>query len=86
MTKMRPIDPGFKELARVDFGKSQPEYAPLVARVDGHGGVYTCWQATWLERLSMLFSGRLYITTLTFHKALQPMRVEIKRPEIPDAE
>lgn len=77
---MRPIK--FNE-ANIVFAKDQPEYLPLPAyynRLDPLGTVVSCWQMTWRERLRALWSGRVYISVLTFHHPLQPQHPSVEPP------
>jgi hypothetical protein len=64
------------------YAKDQPEYLPLpVRRFDGNppgaGGVTSCWELTWLERLKIFINGHFYISMLTFDQPLQPIRPHV---------
>lgn len=67
------LKPG--DYGRIVYAADQPEYLPLpvVCLAGDHGMVVSCWSLTWRERLRVLFTGRLYISILTFRKALQPI-------------
>lgn len=82
---MVPIDAGIRSLDYVVFAKDQPEYLPLPARVADDGTVVTCWQLSWRERWLALWTGKFFLTVLTFRRPLQPIRVSIERPEEYDA-
>jgi hypothetical protein len=75
---MRPIK--FPEV-NVTFAENQPEYQPLPALREPDGAVTSCWRLGWRERFEVLFSGKLWITALTFNGPPQPImprtRVEI---------
>jgi hypothetical protein len=76
---MRPIDfPGSNSM----FAKDQPKYVPLPALRLHDGQVTCCWQLSWRERLTLLFTGKLWHTVLTFNRPLQPQMMSVKRPEI----
>jgi len=68
---MKPIE--FKE-QNVVFAKDQPEYQPLPAlRLDTPSGeVITCWGLSWKERLRVLFTGKVWVSLLSFNKPLTP--------------
>lgn len=66
---MRPVE--FKEQTCV-FAKDQPEYIPLPAHVRTDGVVTSCWGMSWKERIRALFTGRVYVSLLTFGQPLQP--------------
>lgn len=76
---MEPIE--FEE-ANVVFGKDQPPYLPLPAYCDDvqGGRIFHCWQLSWWERFKILFTGRLWISVLTFNKKLQPIKPMADNP------
>jgi len=75
---MKPIE--FKE-QNVIFAKNQPEYVPLPALLDkDRGQVISCWQLSIIERLQILFTGKLWLNCLTFYNPLQPVLLSTKRP------
>lgn len=69
---MKPVK--FKEV-NITLGKDQPEYQPLPAYIRaGDGGeAITCWKLTLWERIKLLFTCRVYISTYTFNCAFQPI-------------
>ena len=73
---MKPIN--FKE-ANVIFGKNQPEYKPLMAyrNDDECGQAISCWELTIKERIKLLFSGKIFVSLLTFGKAIQPQKLTL---------
>lgn len=60
--------------ANVEFAKDQDEYKTLPAlKMESEAGeVVTCWKLTFFERLKILFTGKLWLTMLTFNKPLTP--------------
>lgn len=74
---MKPID---FDHSNVTFAKDQPEYQPLPAFRADDGTVISCWKLTFRERLKMLFTGRLWISNLTFNNPLQPQLPMINSP------
>lgn len=77
---MKPIK--FKE-TNTTFAKGQPQYFPLPAwkqKDDSKGTVVCCWSATLMERIRILFTGRLYLSLLTFNKPLTPNRIYAENP------
>jgi len=69
--------------ATVTYAENQPEYIPLPAYKSIDGQVLTCWAFSWIERLKILFGGKLYWRQLTFNQPLQPVKPEIRcREEI----
>jgi hypothetical protein len=66
---MKPIE--FEYSNRI-FAKDQPEYLPLPAHVTTDGVVTSCWRLTLGERIKVLFTGRIFWSTMTFNQPLQP--------------
>lgn len=64
----------------ITFGEGQPQYKPLPAFMADDGTVVTCWRLTWRERLRLLFTGRIFIMTLTFKAPIQPMLPTLSNP------
>ncbi len=65
------------------YGEGQDEYKPLPAyRIDfDDGEIVTCWKLNFIERLTLLFTGKLWLSVLTFRKPLQPIRPTAFKPE-----
>lgn len=74
---MKPIK--FKEQNCV-YAENQQGYLPLPAHKTTAGLVISCWKLTPGERLRMLFSGKLWLGTLTFGQRLQPQMPQIRSP------
>lgn len=71
----------------VVIAKDQPEYLPLPAyryHNDPSGRIVCCWKLSWLERLKLLFTGKLWHQVLTFNHPLQPQLLETEKPEMPE--
>lgn len=78
---MTPVDPGkkFDRYKPLTFAKDQPQYSPLPARAvgDSQRTIITSWKLSWKEKLQLLWTGRVYLTILTFGKPLQPVRMDV---------
>lgn len=81
---MKPVSPVFqgRDLPEVVFAKDQPQYLQLPAYVDSDGDVVTRWKLTWRERLRVALLGEVYLSIMTFNHPLQPVRLEVKPPEL----
>lgn len=67
------------------YAKDQPEYLPLPAYRNETETV-SCWRLTWRERLTVLFTGTLWLRQLNFGHALQPLAPQVERPDsLPEA-
>ena len=76
---MNPIE--FAEQTTT-FAKGQPEYSPLPAHITADGmQVTSCWHMSWRERIRALWTGRVYLTLLTFGQPLQPQKIQTTPPD-----
>jgi hypothetical protein len=76
-----PIIPGL-DLPETIYAKDQPEYLPLPVYRQSDGTVLSRWHCTWPERLKILVTGDVYLWQMTFNDLLQPVCVEVQKPEI----
>lgn len=53
---------------------------PIVLGGDRYGIATSRWVLTWRERLSVLFSGSVWVQQMTFRKPLQPVKVLSSEP------
>ena len=72
---MKPIK--FKEMTSI-YAKDQKEYLPLPTHIASDGVITSCWKLTMIERLKLLFTGRVYCQIMCFHKALPPQKLSTK--------
>ena len=68
----------------VVYAKDQPQYQPLPAlRLDTpEGQVISCWKMSFYERLRVLFTGRIWVSLMSFNKPLTPSYITTKRKEV----
>ena len=76
---MKTID--FKE-CNVVYAKEQPEYRPLPAHKADDGCVTSCWELSFIERIKILFSGKIFLQVLTFNQPLQPSKMSVDKPRM----
>jgi hypothetical protein len=78
---MRPIE--FKH-QNVVYAKDQPQYQPLPAlKLRGEEGeVISCWRMSFKERLKVLFTGRMWVSLLSFNQPLTPSYLSVNRKEM----
>lgn len=65
------------------YADDQPEYLPLPGYKDPrdpNGEFISCWELTFLERLKVLFSGKIFLSVWTFQKPLQPQLPMVENP------
>ncbi len=64
------------------YAEDQPDYIPLpVYKVheSPQGEAISCWKLSWRERIKLLFTGKLWWCTSTFHKPLQPQLPSVNK-------
>lgn len=68
---MKPIK--FKEQTCV-FAENQPQYIPLPARKVGNkeGEIVFCMKMNFIEKVRVLFTGRIWVSLMMFGKDLTP--------------
>lgn len=66
------------------IAKNQPQYIPLPvhARADEAGTLVACYEFDEAERAKIAAGGKLWVSVLTFGDKLQPMRLELDKPEM----
>jgi len=79
MKPITPVIPGSTE-PEVVYAKDQPEYIPLPAHRTEDGMVITRWSLSIGERLRLLVGGSLWLSVLTFRRALQPVKLDVQCP------
>jgi hypothetical protein len=78
---MKPIE--FKH-QNVIYAKDQPEYQPLPAlKLDtSEGEVISCWHLSFKERLKILFTGKMWVSLMSFNKPLTPSFLSVNRKDV----
>jgi len=62
------------------FAKDSANYIPLTAHKSDSGMVISCWSLSFMERLTVLFTGKIWLSVLTFNKDLQPQLPQTSNP------
>ena len=78
---MKPIE--FKH-QNIVFAKDQPEYQPLPAlKIDSpEGEVISCWKMSFKERVKIVFTGRVWLSLMSFNGPLTPSFLAVNRKEV----
>lgn len=78
---MKPIK--FKE-QNCTYAEDQPEYQPLPAlKMDNEtGDVISCWNLSIKERIKVLFSGKIWLSLMTFNKPLTPSYLTTNKDDL----
>ena len=64
-------------LSNTKYAENQDEYLTLPAHKSKDGIVTSCWKATLIERFKFLFTGKIWLSVMTFNKPLQPLKMDI---------
>lgn len=65
----------------VVVAKNQPQYIPLPAYISpDKNELVCCWSLSLIERLQLLFTGKIWHQVLIFNKPLQPQLLRITKP------
>jgi hypothetical protein len=81
MNPVSPVIPG-KRFPETVIAKDQDEYRNLPAiRLEG-GVIITRWKMTWAERFHALFHGNVYLQMWTGGTPVQPVLLQVEKPEI----
>ena len=67
----------FKEQTTT-YGRHQPEHFPLPAHKSKDGVATTCWKLGLKERLRVLFTGKVFLSVMTYNKPIQPLKMSTK--------
>ncbi len=78
---MKPIE--FED-QNVVYAKDQPEHQPLPAlRLDTpEGQVISCWRMSFKERIKVLFTGKVWVSLMSFNKPLTPSYISVHRKDV----
>ena len=68
------------EQSNVVFAADQKPYLPLPAHRGDNGQVVSCWGLSFYERLFVVLTGRVWLSTLTFGHPLQPQKLATVGP------
>ena len=68
----------------VVFAERQTEYSPLPAlKIDSHQGeVISCWKMNFKERVIVLFTGKVWLSLMSFNKPLTPSFMSVERKKV----
>lgn len=84
MEPVSPVSLARPELepAEIKFADGQADYKTLpgLRHANEFGCVTTRWKLTWTERFRILFTGRMWVSQLTFHRPLQPISFDLTEP------
>lgn len=66
------------------FAKDKSEYQPLPAlKIDSpEGEVISCWKLSLKERIKIVFTGRVWLSIMSFNEPLSPSFMAVNRKEV----
>ena len=71
----------FKEMT-MTYAKNQPPYLSLPAHLDKKGVATTCWKVSFIDLIRIVFNRKIWLSTMTFNKPLQPLRMTARKGEL----
>ena len=73
----------FKE-QNIIYAKDQKPYLPLPAfKADTpEGEVVSCWELSFIERIRILFTGKMWVSLMSFNKPLTPSFFSTKKSDV----
>jgi hypothetical protein len=76
---MKPI---YFKGANCNYAESQEEYLTLPAykHEDEDRTVSSCWKLSIMERIKVLFTGKVYLSLLSFGEPLTPQLLQVDSP------
>jgi len=78
---MKPIE--FKGQNTI-AAKDQPQYKslPLYKATTIQGECISCWKLSFSERIRLLFTGKIWISMMTFNKPIMPIYPTTKKTDV----
>ena len=78
---MKPIR--FPEVNKT-YAKDQPQYQPIPVFEDSspNGTIVSCWELTWKEKLKIIFTGKIWMGLMCFHKPLTPSILSVNKKDL----
>ena len=72
----------FKE-CNVNFAENQKEYKTLPAFYDSNSGiVVSCYRITFKDLIKVIFTRKIWLGVMTFHKPLQPQLMSVDKSDL----
>lgn len=68
--------------ANVTYAENQEEYNDLPAHRSAGGDVTSCWELSEEELAEINKTKKVWLTVKTFNHPLQPLRIQITKPEM----
>jgi len=68
----------------IEIAKNQEEYLTLPAHKsnDESGTMITCWYLSFWQRVKLLFTGRIWMSEMTFNKPITPRYFSIEKWDV----
>jgi len=76
------MDPIKFDGSNVVYAEDQPEYLPLPAHKTKDGILTVCWKLSFVERVKVFFTGKIWQKVMTFNLPLQPQLMSCDRREL----
>lgn len=78
---MKPVEFEGQNLV---LAKDQPQYLPLPVYLDNtkDGIATSCWKLSFKEIVRIAFTGRIWISVMTFRSPMMPILLSTDKPEM----
>ena len=66
------------------YAENQPDYMPLPAlKIQSeYGEVVSCWRMSFRDRVKVLFTGKVWLSLMSFNKPLTPSFMSVNRKDV----
>jgi hypothetical protein len=64
----------------VVYAEEQPEYLPMPVHKARDGTLTVCWKLSFMERVKVIFTGKIWQKIMTFNSPLQPQLMTCDSP------
>ncbi len=64
------------------YAKGQPEYLDLPVHKAEDGLVTTCWELSFIDKIKVVLTGKIFLQVLTFNRPLQPLKMLVRKPKL----
>lgn len=64
------------------FAESQKEYYNLPAYKAEDGMVLSCWKLSFIDKIKVILTSKIFLQVLTFNEPLQPLKMLSRKPKL----
>ena len=64
------------------YAENQPEYLNLPVHKAEDGLITTCWELSFIDKVKVVLTDKIFLQVLTFNKPLQPLKMLGRKPKL----